>query len=136
MTAHYLRALVDAHPSIREIWLFGSRANGRARPESDWDYMVFSDDDRLLNCLHLDTQFDRPDIDLFIVAAPMVAMKPWAGERQKMLRLDDEPGNLNWKVISATEVEYVETKGRGQPDLADIAVDIRQARAELVYRRA
>ncbi|MBN9602031.1 MAG: nucleotidyltransferase domain-containing protein [Afipia felis] len=35
-----------------EIWLFGSRANGTARPDSDWDLLVVLDDnatDDLMN---------------------------------------------------------------------------------------
>jgi hypothetical protein len=37
-------AAVSAHPAIREIRLVGSRASGRARDESDWDFRVEADD--------------------------------------------------------------------------------------------
>lgn len=28
-----------------EVWLFGSRARGDARPDSDWDFLVFTNSD-------------------------------------------------------------------------------------------
>jgi predicted nucleotidyltransferase len=42
--SEYTSDLVAAYPNIDEVWLFGSCANGCARPESDRDYMVFADD--------------------------------------------------------------------------------------------
>lgn len=38
-------ALLSAEPSTREVWLIGSRANGTATDESDWDLLVFMDED-------------------------------------------------------------------------------------------
>ena len=32
-------------PATREVWLIGSRANGSANETSDWDLMVFSDEE-------------------------------------------------------------------------------------------
>jgi len=32
-----LEAWAEAHQAVRELWLFGSRSQGRARPESDVD---------------------------------------------------------------------------------------------------
>jgi hypothetical protein len=43
-----IRAVIEeiAHESLtRAIWIIGSRANFRATPESDWDVLVFRDDD-------------------------------------------------------------------------------------------
>ena len=45
----YLKKLVTIHPSISEIYLFGSRANDEAHKESDWDFMVFGNSDVLSN---------------------------------------------------------------------------------------
>lgn len=42
--SEYTSDVVAAYPNIDEVLLFGSRANGCARPESDWDCMVFADD--------------------------------------------------------------------------------------------
>lgn len=38
-------AELAAEPSTREVWLIGSRANGTATEESDWDLLVFTDED-------------------------------------------------------------------------------------------
>ena len=134
MTTEYVQRLVSAHPAIGEVWLFGSRANGTARDDSDWDYLVFSDDGSLLNSLYVDAQrFHVRRIDLFVVAASYpIAMKPWADERQKMLNLNDDPGNLAWTVVPDNDsvAEYTETKERDPPP---IAVDVRWRRAVRVY---
>jgi predicted nucleotidyltransferase len=37
---HDLRAWAKANGNVRELWLFGSRANGRSRPESDVDIAI------------------------------------------------------------------------------------------------
>ena len=42
--SEYILELVASSPSIREAWLFGSRAAGSARPESDWDFLAFTDE--------------------------------------------------------------------------------------------
>jgi predicted nucleotidyltransferase len=47
MTGRYIRDLVAAYPAVKEVWLYGSRANGYADPDSDWDYLAFADDDTL-----------------------------------------------------------------------------------------
>jgi hypothetical protein len=135
VTQAYIERLVSAYPSIREVWLFGSRANNREREGSDWDYLVFGDDDRLLNSLHLDTQFNEPGIDLFFLAAPGIAMKPWIDATHKNLRLDDAPGNLNWRVMSATVAQYSEPINRELDNSPGLMTKFRTAKAVLVYRR-
>jgi hypothetical protein len=35
---------LEAHPSVREVRLAGSRARGRAHELSDWDFAVYTDD--------------------------------------------------------------------------------------------
>jgi hypothetical protein len=133
MTTQYIAELTTAYPSIREVWLFGSRANGTERPDSDWDYLVFGDDDRLLGFLHMDTRFNVPYIDLMIVCWPHAA-KPWIDDRQKLLNLNDDPGNMAWHVEprTATETTYIQTKEREPPSFE---VDVRRVKALLVYRR-
>jgi|SRR5437762_3236847 len=39
----FVRRLAKAQPSPESIWLNGSRANGGATNESDWDFVVFAD---------------------------------------------------------------------------------------------
>lgn len=41
-----IRTILQAHDiQIEQIYLFGSRAQGTARPDSDWDVYVLVDDD-------------------------------------------------------------------------------------------
>jgi Polymerase beta, Nucleotidyltransferase len=49
MTTEYVSALVSAYSAIREVWLYGSRANETARPDSDWDYLAFADEATLVS---------------------------------------------------------------------------------------
>jgi Polymerase beta, Nucleotidyltransferase len=35
--------------ATKSIWLIGSRANSRARPDSDWDILVFREDEKVLD---------------------------------------------------------------------------------------
>jgi hypothetical protein len=40
----YVTDLVAACPLIESVWLLSSRVNDTARPDSDWDLLVFADD--------------------------------------------------------------------------------------------
>jgi len=126
MTTEYVDALIKAFPCISEIWLFGSRANGSPRPDSDWDYLVYSDDERLMNALCRDDRFHRSDIDTFVVSGHY-AYRPWPdpdGYHRK-LRLDtnEECDGCHWHAIgSSSAATYLDAND--QP-----------ARARLVHRR-
>ena len=125
MTDEFINQIVSAYPKIREIWLIGSQANSRARTNSDWDYLVFSDDGPLLDSLYRDKRFSRSDIDLLVVVDTLRALNPWSVDsHSKMLCLDDLPGNLNWQRLSDTEAQY-------RP--RDFAVDGQLAKAKRVY---
>lgn len=57
----------------RSLWLFGSRAEGRARPDSDWDVIIVTDD-------------DLDDRKLYELATPLregiaVDLVPWRLDR-------------------------------------------------------
>src|SRR5688572_20757361 len=43
-----LRAVIARHPQVSEAWLFGSRAMGTHRPESDIDIALYGEVDELL----------------------------------------------------------------------------------------
>jgi hypothetical protein len=112
MTKEYLDRLVNAYPSIREIWLLGSRANGSSRPDSDWDYLVFCDEARAFNDLHQDKQFDDPNIDLLFLGPGLnEATRPWPSpDTWKKLGLGDAPGGIRWEVMSESEARYLEPR--------------------------
>lgn len=134
MTQHFIKNLVKAYPSIREIWLFGSRANGRERPDSDWDYLAFGDDVRVLNTLAQTPHFKEDGIDLLFAASDDMAACPWPEDDgyRKILGLGAAPGGMNWCVLSDIDATYIETKNRSP---GSFEVDIRRARARCVYRR-
>ena len=68
MTREYLAQLTEAYSNITEVWLFGSRANGTAHSESDWDYLAFWDGKTaLFDQLHTDRRFLQDDIDLLVL---------------------------------------------------------------------
>ena len=116
MTERYIKELVAAYPSIREVWLYGSRANDNARPDSDWDYMAFADDDTLSD-LSRDTRFHVEGIDLMIVTDGVSFAKPWLEDgRQKTgtLTTDDGEGGLASRVVSTGEARYRGTKPDGR----------------------
>lgn len=134
MTQKYIERLVNAYPSIREVWLLGSRAHGSARPDSDWDYLVFCDDARDFNNLHQDKQFDVPNIDLLLMCPGLdEATKPWPdSETWKRLGLGNAPGGIRWEIVSEDEARYLEAKDH-QP--GSFKVDQRFVKAKLIFRR-
>jgi predicted nucleotidyltransferase len=79
---HMVERIVEVlHPV--QVWLFGSRARGEARPDSDWDFLAVLPD-------------DAPEADLDIAAV-------WA--RLRDLRL------LRVEVLTMTRGEFDEWKG-------------------------
>jgi hypothetical protein len=137
MTQEYVERLVKAYPSLREIWLFGSRANRTETPRSDWDYMAFGDDAGAMHALHHDLQFNEAGVDLMF-AGPGVdveAMKPWPEPdgHWKKLGLSAAPGGIRWRILSDTEAQYTVYKDR-RP--GSIETDPYTLNAKLVYRRS
>jgi len=103
VTTQYVDRLIQSHPGIAEVWLFGSRADGTPKPNSDWDYMVFLSDQREFNGISQDRELDQPEIDLFVVVG-LRAMRPWPARdgENKVLRLDASLAGMNWTARGAT----------------------------------
>ena len=130
MHSDYVERLLRAYPAIREVWLIGSRANNCARPESDWDFLVFCDDELTFGDLHLDTSFNVPGIDLLVAVDNLNAFNPWSVDTDfgtKTLRLDVLGNNLDWQPVSDTAATYrpLDYPSRRQREAAS-----------LVYRRS
>lgn len=88
---------------ISDIWLIGSRANGTAREDSDWDLLVFSSSSisQTIKEMH---QFKRDDIDLLIVEP--------SGEFATVFG-EPKSGSLTewkWEKISDDRAEYESCK--------------------------
>jgi hypothetical protein len=136
VTQEYVVGLVGSYCHlIQSMWLFGSRANGRHRADSDWDYLLFADA-RLFSALGQAIRFHVANIDLFFVATPTQAMKPWndADGYNKILNLADVPGGFAWRELSDIEATYNEHVARNPDDPNNMASDPKPAKAICVYR--
>ena len=96
----FLSRITATHPGIREIWLFGSRANGQARPNSNWNLFVFAGQDTLQR-LGESSRFRRADIQLLVVKDGDEFREPW-GDKPKQGYLSE----WEWLKISDREAEY------------------------------
>jgi predicted nucleotidyltransferase len=85
----FLSRITDAHPGIREVWLFGSRAKGQERPNSDWNLFVFADQDTLEQ-FRASRRFRRADVQLLVVRDGDDFREPWG--RQTKARLAERLG--------------------------------------------
>ncbi len=111
MLSEYINNLVAACPEITEVWLIGSRANEKAREDSDWDLIVFGND-RTLSSLQRNLLLRRPDIDLLVVYKGDDFRAPWETESGK-----GKSGSLTgWKwerdKNSHVRAHYKGTKGK------------------------
>jgi hypothetical protein len=100
----FLSKVTRAHPGIREIWLLESRAKDHVRPDSEWNLLVFADEDTFQQ-LRRGVQFRRTDVKLLVVRDGDEFREPW----------DDDPerGYLSeweWVKTSDREAQYHGTK--------------------------
>lgn len=101
--AEYARGLAEACGGITTIWLLGSRANGTARDDSDWDLLVFGSED-VFECLQSNDEVHRDDVDCFVLLDDDAFERAW-GERKS--------GSLagwKWQQLTATQAQYTETR--------------------------
>jgi hypothetical protein len=126
VTATYVEALTRAYPTIKEIWLIGSRANDEASETSDWDYIAFADQ-KTLGALSDNPNFNDPTVDLFVVYDGNNFCKPWLGENR------EKKGSLTaweWHRVNDTEARYKATKARDDDDFSSW---IKTAKAKRVF---
>src|ERR1700731_1724285 len=134
MTMDFVRKLVAKYPAIGEVWLYGSRANEAARPDSDWDYLAFADEDTLAD-LSRDTDLDRSNIDLMVVTDGVHFAKPWvdaSGQKTGTLEDDLSAGGLAWLQLSPSISEYQSLKS-DPADKTGFRSIIRTLRGRRVY---
>jgi len=72
----YIINLTCKYSSINSIWLIGSRANNSYKDNSDWDLLVFANQD-MLDSLKKDMNFNMPEIDLLVVYDDNNFISPW-----------------------------------------------------------
>lgn len=102
----YIEKLVKAYPGIKSIWLFGTRANNSYRPDSDWDLLVFGNQ-QILDELKTNDTFHNDQIDLMIVFNDNEFEKPWPDKK------GFKHGSLKgweWLQISSKNATYKSVK--------------------------
>ncbi|MFT6288373.1 MAG: putative nucleotidyltransferase [Alcanivorax sp.] len=103
----YLQTLVSEIPSLQEIWLIGSLANGTERVDSDWDLLVFSDQAGYKQ-LQMRPDFKRENVDLLVVFDGENFEEPWPDHYENR-----KSGTLTgwcWKRTGKTSATYESTK--------------------------
>lgn len=95
----WLAKLVRSYPEVGRVSLVGSRCFGCARPESDWDVIVYLWDecyvdrekaDELERRITWDPRLKRKEIDLFFLG-PEGCFSRWAwADRSDVARLETE----------------------------------------------
>lgn len=112
---------VIAHaPGCREIWLFGSRAGGKVRPDSDWDFFM-KGPPGLASRMRNGTRFGRDDVDFFVWEdGAKTAVNPWHADKA----FDT---NMAWHQLSEDYAEYDGVKGTRD------GFDVRRCRAVRVW---
>ncbi len=96
----FLSKLTRAHPGIREIWLFGSRAKGEGGAQSDWNFFVFADEDTFQR-LAASRRFKRAGVQLLVIRNGDEFRELW-GRNPKQGYLSE----WEWVKTSDREAEY------------------------------
>lgn len=118
--AEYANALAAASPGVREIYMLGSRANGTAREDSDWDLLIIGNE-QTLRFLRTATHLHRADIDC-LVATNEEFENAW-GEKLKTGSL---PG-WKWERLNDFFAEYTENKWSETENGGDVVSRRRRA---------
>lgn len=122
MTTEYVQRLVEAFPAISAVWLIGSRAEGKERPGSDWDYLAFADQPTF-DALRARKDLAHPVIDLLVVVDDDRFVQPWSeGGRLKSGSLS----GWEWSRTSETSASYRGTKARPGDDFC-VEVSVKPA---------
>ena len=99
----FVSQLVSNFPGISSIWLFGSRANKTAKAFSDWDVLVFGDEETFIN-LKKNEFFHRGAVDLLVVTDGDNFKKPYGEAKSGSL------SEWKWKETGSNEAEYISVK--------------------------
>ena len=102
---NYLNRLISRYFGIKEIWLFGSRANNWIHEKSDWDFIVKSDK-KTFESLKIDTELKNHANRLmikFLVGPDKNGdfQNPW-----EKAKLNFGKDSLNWREIGSGLAEY------------------------------
>ena len=125
----YIKELTNAFEGIKIIWLFGSRANNRNKPLSDWDLLVFADI-KTYEDIKIDEYHHRGAVDLLIVIDGNQFIKPWGEEKKGSIN------SWHWEVVSESEAEYDHIKFiPDKPGSANGRFEELRLKAKKIYER-
>jgi predicted nucleotidyltransferase len=114
--ASHLATVCARHPAITELWLLGSRANGNAKADSDWDVLAFADEPTL-TALRAKPELKRADVDFLVVVDGDRFESPWwrldkpRKYKKGRLKSHDAPDGSEvcgweWERVSDSEARY------------------------------
>lgn len=100
----YIKDLTGTYLNIQSIWLFGSRANGSATDNSDWDLLVFANN-QVYQALQENTAFHNSNFDvLIVIESAGTFKKPWGRKKAGSLM------SLEWKQHTNDTASYLSIK--------------------------
>lgn len=94
----YIERLVDRLPELLEIWLLGSRANGKEHSQSDWDLLLFGSE-TTLQSLTEDNSLNRAGVDLLLTTDDEHFSSPWGTHRGSLV-------DWQWRRVSENRAAY------------------------------
>ncbi|MEO7726149.1 MAG: nucleotidyltransferase domain-containing protein, partial [Burkholderiales bacterium] len=112
--ASLIARLTRTYPGISGIWLFGSRANGTARDNSDWDLLIFADEPTFQR-IQGNRRLRQSDVDLLMVRDGNDFREPW-GKSPKRGFLSE----WEWRTISENEARYLGAKRVDSDDGSEV----------------
>ena len=118
----YIAELRGACQEISSIWLFGSRANGTERAESDWDLLSFGSE-AVLGRLRQRADLERNEFDVLVVIDGDNFKRPWPARTGGGSLLSE----WAWHPTSETTATYRATKrGHGEFDVQSFTASARR----------
>jgi predicted nucleotidyltransferase len=76
---------------LAEVWLFGSRARGNAREDSDWDFLVLTDNDLSGGRRW---QFSDQLYDIQLESGRMISTIVWPQQQRRRYEVTDLYANV------------------------------------------
>ncbi|WP_145976124.1 nucleotidyltransferase domain-containing protein [Nitrospira moscoviensis] len=108
---NFIKLLTAACDGLQSIWLIGSRANGTAKPDSDWDLLAFGSP-AVLAYLRSCPEYHRSDIDFLVVTDGDHFENAWG-----MKNKSGSISNWEWCQISDEYAYYTGAKASGTDDI-------------------
>lgn len=91
--------------NIKSIWLFGSRANGQFRNESDWD-MIFECNDIFIENIKKRHSYLDNKIDSLFTTDWIDAIQPWETISKSGIKRNKKIEVGQWRKLTENEFEY------------------------------